>query len=276
MKTGWERENRHHFDDIVEKYDKIRPGFPAGLYDDIFNYAGAGRGKAALEIGAGTGKATTPVLKAGYAVTAVEPGANMAKFLREKFKDYKDFSVVEADFEDFAPNGDSFDLIYAATAFHWVDAEIGCPKAFDLLRQGGVFALFRYNQIAAEGDALFEEVQESYKKYFLKPYKRPIRKSKADFATPTEIKHGFGFEDMAKYGFKDMAMKFYDVRRTMTADEYIALLDTNSDQRSLPPTDRAALSDGIHRAISRHGGQIEIDYIYQLYMGRKPGKGSRK
>ena len=272
MKTGWERENRHHFDEIVLEYDRIRPGFPAGLYDDIFDYAGAGRGKTALEVGAGTGKATAPMLEAGYTVTAVEPGANMARFLREKFKDHKDFSVIETDFEDFAPKNGDFDLVYAATSFHWVDAEIGCPKAFYLLRQDGVFALFRYNQIAAEGDALFEEIQEYYKKYFLKPYKRPVRKNKADFATPVEIKRGFGFEDMAKYGFTDMSMKFYDAQRTLGADDYITLLETASDHRSLPPQDRAALYDGVHSAILRHGGQIKIDYIYQLYMGRKPGK----
>lgn len=270
MKTGWERENRHHFDDIVTEYDSIRPGFPSGLYDDLFAYAGPGHGKAALEIGAGTGKATGPVLEAGYALTAVEPGANMARFLLEKFGTYENFKVVNADFEDFESKDNSFDLIYAATSFHWVDAEIGCPKAFNLLKNGGVFALFRYNYNPPEGGALFDEIQEAYKKHFLKPYRRPQRKSRADFATPAEIKRGFGFEDMGKYGFVDMAMEFYDMSWTLTADDFIALLSTNSDHRSLPPEDRAGLYEGAHRAILRHGGHITMDYVYQLYMGRKP------
>ena len=79
-KTGWERENRTHFDDIVVNYDKVRWDYPSELYADILDYSRTG-GKKAVEIGAGTGKATTPMLNAGYDVTAVEMGANMAEFI---------------------------------------------------------------------------------------------------------------------------------------------------------------------------------------------------
>ena len=37
-KTGWERENRIHFDDIVLNYDKIRPEYPAKLFQEVFKY----------------------------------------------------------------------------------------------------------------------------------------------------------------------------------------------------------------------------------------------
>ncbi|MCL2694603.1 MAG: hypothetical protein FWE60_05815, partial [Oscillospiraceae bacterium] len=79
-KTGWELNHRTHFDEIVSDYDKIRPEYPRGLFKDIISYSGAAKGKRALEIGAGTGKATTPFLDAGYNVTAVELGENMAEF----------------------------------------------------------------------------------------------------------------------------------------------------------------------------------------------------
>jgi hypothetical protein len=38
-KTGWERENRTHFDDIVLNYDKARWDYPAELYADIIDYS---------------------------------------------------------------------------------------------------------------------------------------------------------------------------------------------------------------------------------------------
>lgn len=100
MRTGWEREKRTHFDEIVENYDRIRPEFPGTLYADIFEYVGTDTVKKALEIGAGTGKATVPFLDAGYDVIAVEIGVNMASFLRERFKKFRNFSVRIAAFED--------------------------------------------------------------------------------------------------------------------------------------------------------------------------------
>jgi ubiquinone/menaquinone biosynthesis C-methylase UbiE len=76
--TGWERENRTHFDEIAVNYDKYRWDYPAELFADAIQYSGQRNGKRAIEIGAGTGKATTPFLDVGYAVTAEEMSAQSA------------------------------------------------------------------------------------------------------------------------------------------------------------------------------------------------------
>ena len=270
--TGWERDRRTHFDDIAVEYDRIRSGYPEKLFADIFDYAGVNMPKAVLEIGAGTGKATTPFLNAGYDVTAVEIGANMSRFLLKRFKGYKSFNVITTAFEDALLNEDSYDLIYAASAFHWVDAKIGCPKVFRLLRSGGTIALFPYNVIAARGEKLYEDIQAVYEKHYYDFYTtniRPVKKTKEDFKKPSEILHGFGFEDLRAYGFSDISMQFYDLSQTFGAEEYIRWLDTMSDQRGLPDDNRAALYAGVRKAIENHGGNHTIDYIFQLYMGRK-------
>ena len=150
--TGWERDNRKHFDDIVVNYDKVRWDYPAELFADAIQYSGQGEGKKAIEIGAGTGKATSPFLDEGYAVTAVEMGANMTDFLRDKFKGYKRFNVITSTFEDAHLEDESYDLIYAASAFHWIDAHVGCPKVLRLLKSGGAFVLFRNNAVRSDKD----------------------------------------------------------------------------------------------------------------------------
>jgi SAM-dependent methyltransferase len=271
-KTGWERNHRTHFDKIVANYDKIRWDYPGELFEDIFKYSGTGKGKKALEIGAGTGKATTPFLNAGYTVTAVEMGANMVESLLEKFKWHVGFSAVNSTFEDAALNEENYDLIYAASAFHWVDAEIGCPKVFKLLKSGGTFALFRNNAIPPDGNELYEESQAFYERYYYSYYKtnqRPIRKSKEDFGKPSEIYNGFRFDSLERYGFADVTMKLYEATRTYSADEYLALLDTYSDHIALPDDNRVALYAGIKEAIMRHGGHQKLDFVFQLYMGKK-------
>lgn len=270
--TGWERKNRIIFDEIVMKYEKIRWGYPSELFADIIRYSGFEKDRKALEIGAGTGKATAPFLELGYVVTAVEMSKNMTEFLLEKFKGYTNFNVITSTFEDTLLEEASYDLIYTASSFHWVDAEIGCPKVFRLLKNGGVFALFRSNPVPAEGEELFEEIQKVYEKYYHIYYtskERPVRKSRDDLFKPSEIYRGFGFDSLERYGFSEVIMKLYDASRTFSAGEYIELLDTYSDHRSLPVDLRTALYEGIREAILRHGGYHKVDYVYQLYMGRK-------
>jgi SAM-dependent methyltransferase len=268
--TGWERSRRMHFDEIVENYDKARWDYPNELYEDIFKYCGAGR--KAIEIGAGTGRATIPFLANGYDVTAIEMGANMVRFLMQKFGGNKNFRVINDTFENASMGGENYDIIYAASAFHWVDAEIGCPKVFQLLKNGGTFALFRNNAMPADGEALYEEIQSVYEKYYRSYYtsnKPLVKKTVEDFWKPSEIHTSFRFESMERYDFRDVTMKFYNESRTYNADEYITLLDTYSDHRALPECNRVGLYAGVKEAIVRHGGQHTLDCIFQLYMGRK-------
>ena len=271
--TGWESEKRTHFDEIVENYDKIRPKYPDKLFEDAIAFAGPGK-KKALEIGAGTGKATTPFLNAGYAVTAVEISGNMAEFLREKFRAYDNFDVIVSAFEEAALDENSYDLVYAASAFHWIDAKIGCPKVFRLLKSGGVFALLRYNFLATHDEALDYDIHTVYQKHYFsyytsKPTAPRYRRSHDEFGEPAEIFKNYGFEDMRNYGFDEVSLKLYDVAWSYGANEYIALLETFSDHRHLPEENRAALYAGIKEKIQKHGGHLSGDDVFQLYIGKK-------
>ncbi|MCK5129665.1 MAG: methyltransferase domain-containing protein [Clostridiales bacterium] len=270
--TGWERNRRTHFDDIVTNYDRIRPEYPQELFEDITSYSNFKENVNALEIGAGTGKATIPFLNRSYRITAVELGNNMANYLSKKFEKYENFNVIITSFEDVELKNNSFDLIYAGSAFHWVNADIGRPKAYELLKENGTIALFRYNAMTPHGDVIFDEIQAFYEKYYYSYYttsSRPIIKTKADFMKPSEIYNSYRFEDLKNYGYKDIEMKFYDGSKTFSANEYIDWLDTMSDHRSLPKSNKTALYDGIRKTILNHGDSYKLDYLFQLYMGRK-------
>ena len=271
--TGWERNKRTHFDEIVVAYDRVRWEYPNELYDDIFSYSKPANGKCAVEIGSGTGISTAPFLNAGYEVTAVEMGANMTEYLIEKFKDNQRFKVITSTFEDTAFEDCSFDLVYAASAFHWVDAKVGCPKVFQMLKEGGTFALFRNNAKTPSGNRLYDESQEQYERYYYSYYsksKTPKRTQKEDYKTRSGIYDGFRFESMEQYGFNNVTMKFYETSRSYSADDYITLLDTYSDHRSLPDENRSALYKGIRATIIRYGGYQKLNFLFQLYIGKKP------
>lgn len=273
-KTGWERERRTHFDEIVANYQRVRPDFPRELFADIFAYIGENATKKALEIGAGTGKATVPFIEAGFDVTAVDISENMAAYLRERFGESQRFRVLVAAFEEASLPEREYDLIYAASAFHWIDAQIGCPKVFRLLKSGGAVALLRYNfnLVPADGESLREELQAIYEQHYYSHYKTAYRSVDIThelLLTPDKIRNGYGFEDLRTYGFEDVTMKLYDRVLTYSADAYIDHLDTLSDHRSLPQDNRTALYASIRELILEHGGQHSLNCVYQLYMGRK-------
>ena len=274
-KTGWERHNRVVFNEITENYEKVRWGWIPEIFEDIVKYSSPSTGKNALEIGAGTGKATEHILEAGYNVLAVEMSENMSDFLKQKFNETQDLKVLTSTFEDAELEDSVYDLIYAASAFHWVDADIGCPKVFRLLKDKGVFALIRGNGERVREGKLYDAVNIVYDKYYYSHYEKWDREKSIadmtveDYLKPSEIERGFRFKGMEEYGFTDVTMKIYKTRKQHTADEHIKLLDTFSDHIALPEENRKALYDGVAEAINKNGGIQEITYDYQLYMGRK-------
>ena len=68
------------FDEIPNDYD-ARPDYPPEVFELLVEHAELGPGTRVLEIGPGTGQATLPMLALGAHVTAVEPGARLARRL---------------------------------------------------------------------------------------------------------------------------------------------------------------------------------------------------
>jgi hypothetical protein len=68
------------FGSVAERYERYRLDYPNELVETVLRYAGRPV-STALEIGAGTGKATRPFAVRGIEITALEPDADMAKVL---------------------------------------------------------------------------------------------------------------------------------------------------------------------------------------------------
>ncbi len=108
----------------------------------------------------------------------------------------------------------------------------------------------------------------NYYSFYQSTY-RPVKKSKEDFEKPSGIYKSFRFEDLKVYGFRDVVMKFFNFEKIYTAEEYIDFLDALSDHRGLPDEKKLALYEGIKQAILKHGNSYKVNYLFQLYMGRK-------
>jgi SAM-dependent methyltransferase len=129
-----------HFEQHAEVYERARPPYPHALWRRLSELGILSAGRRALDLGAGTGQATGPLLEAGLRVTAVEPGTELARRLRSGFPAAK---VIESTIEDADIPPDSFDLAVAATSVHWFDLDRVLPKIHRALVDGGRFVVWR-------------------------------------------------------------------------------------------------------------------------------------
>lgn len=251
------------FDRAAQTYEAIRPGYPDALYQDIFRYRPVNATSRVVEVGIGPGQATLPFLEAGCTLTAVEPGTNLAGMCREKFRAYSRFSVVVSKFEDFLCADDNLDLVYSATAFHWINEEIGYSKVLRMLKRGGAFARFANHPVPAKDDPhLFQALQSIYKKFKSDTYTPPVEYSAED------AKRCAGLAE--RYGFCDVAYQIYSRTRTRTSADYVALLGTYSDNLAMKEDVRRCFFAEIQVAIDAHGGRITIFDTIDLQLARKP------
>lgn len=250
------------FDSAALDYDKSRPTYVKEIYEDILRYKPLNPDCHVLEIGLGTGKASKPVLDTQCRLIGIEPGENLTDLARERFKAYDNFSLLNQTFQDFVSPDQTFDLIYAATAFHWIPEDYGYSRVFNLLKPGGAFARFAYHAGPDQGRrALTDEIQILYQKYMHTEGKY------VEFSVENAREIA---QKALAYGFADVKYSMYHTTKNFTADEYMALLRTYPDHMKLKESDRKNLFDGIHSAINNHGGIMTVYYSMDLELARRP------
>jgi SAM-dependent methyltransferase len=148
------------FTDRVESYRRYRPGYPAAALAWIAVRTDLGPGSVVADVGAGTGILTASLLELGCAVRAVEPNDAMRAALVEALGDRADLTVHAGRAEDTGLPDDSVDLVAAAQAFHWFDAERSRAEFRRILRPPRHVALL-WNDRRLAGDPFmvgYEEV----------------------------------------------------------------------------------------------------------------------
>ena len=256
------------FNTVADSYAKIRPGYPEELYRTVFDYCPVGPGSLAAEVGIGGGQATRPVLETGCAVTAVEYGEQLAQGCREKFRDFPGFSAITGRFEETALPEGAFDLVYSASAFHWIPEEAGYTKVFQMLKPGGAFARFANHPYRAKDDPeLFEAINRVYAEHYYTYYKD--KKQPSAYPEYTEEQAAERAAIAGKYGFTDIRYTLFHRVRTLSAGEYRTLIGTYSDHIAMEESVRERFFDAVAETIDRHGGSISVFDTIDLEMARK-------
>lgn len=255
------------FDTVAARYEKLRPGYTDELYKAIYNYINIDNSSNVVEIGIGGGQATLPILEKGCTLTAVEYGENFSKLCEKKFEEYKNFSVITGKFENISFADFQYDLVYSASAFHWIPENIGYSKVYAMLKSGGAFARFANHPDRDKGNpALSAEIDKLYSIYYYGYYGKDIQSEK-EYSEEQAVQRA---QIAEKYGFVDIKYAMFYRTRTFSAKEYVELLGTYSDHIAIEKKIRMEFFYKIEEAINKHGGLFTIYDTMDLQLARKP------
>ncbi len=259
------REQRLVFGEVAETYDRHRPSYPDRLIDDLIGLARLHDRRAALEVGAGTGKATTMFAARGIPVVGVEPSAEMAAVARRNLAAYPRVAIERGDFETWDPAGRTFPLVFSAQAWHWISPAIGYERAASVLEPGGLLAAFWNRPMWQRADAR-DALVRAYEEAGVKPASDDPNHPANPF--PAHDAH-WSEAIAASSELTDTDICHYDWTHEYSAEGYTALLSTHSPVRIMDEDRRDALLDAVGRAIEGQGGTLTVPLTARLCLARR-------
>ena len=243
---------RRTFNGVAGDYQEARPEYPDALYDALIALTGVRPETDALcEVGSASGKATLPLARRGFAITCVELGAALAAEARRNLAGFERVTVVNADFEGWQPPaGATFGLVFAATAWHWIDPAVKYVKAASLLAPGGHLAFWEAaHVIPDDGDPFFREIQDVYDEIG--------QGMPGEWVSPTVQTLPSHEAELAATGlFTDIVERRFQWELRYSAEDYIRLLETFSGHIAMEPWQRDRLYGEVRRRLARRPGGL--------------------
>lgn len=254
-------EARELYGSDASGYDAGRPDYPERVYEVLVERCGLQPGLDVLECGPGTGQVTRRLAAAGAHIVAVEPDPGMGAFLRHTLA-ASDVEIIQASFEDAPLAKNHFDLMVAATSFHWVDQTIGLTKVQNALRPGGWAAIWW----TIFGDPIRPD-----------PFNEAVTELLG--RDPGHQAPGSRFQldergrrtDLANAGLRNISSSRIEWSASMSTETTRALYDTMINVRRLPESERVRTLEAVESVVDgRFGGVVERPFVTALYTGQKP------
>ncbi len=253
---------RTTFNNVAELYDVIRPKYPAQLFVDLMDAVRLSAEADLLEIGPGTGQATEPLAKRGCSITAIELGIDLANLARQKLQAYSNVHIVTGAFEEAVLPPEAFDLVYSATAFHWIAPEAKFSKPHALLRKNGYLAIIHTHHVSdGADDAFLFASQPIYAKTQPGALNKDFRPPLASQLKPDALDETL---------FSPIFFRVFSAIARYTADEYVQLLSTYSGTIAMSPHCRRIFLNDMRELIERDfNGRLDKHYAFTLTIGKK-------
>jgi SAM-dependent methyltransferase len=257
---------RSTFNEDAELYNRRRPGYPSTLFSDLSILTNLTPASQILEIGCGTGQATLPLAKLVGKIVAIELGPSLASLAQANLSSFPNVSIHCSSFEDWPlplSEEDKFDVVLAATSWHWLDESVRVEKSADALKENGSLVVISTHHIAGGTESFFSEVQLLYERFM--PGTVPGQILLAASEIPEDVAE---FENSER--FREVKVRRYEWEERYSTREYLDLLNTYSGHRVLERENKEEFFEGIGQLIDgKYGGMIEKRYMAQMVLATK-------
>jgi SAM-dependent methyltransferase len=240
--SGVHRAAAEGFSRAAGAYQRGRPGYPPDAIALLAERLELAPGCTVLDLAAGAGALTRPLLETGAEVIAVEPVAEMRAALPDGAR------VLEGTAEAIPLEDGSVDAVTVAQAFHWFDGDAALPEIHRVLRAGGGLAIVWNRRI---DDA---------------PVNRAIAKivdaHRADTPTHRGDAWRAAFERTSLFG--PLEEHAFANEQCLDADGLEARVVSISFIASLPDEERARVAEAA-RALAAHG-PVTVPYRTEVHI----------
>ena len=256
------------FNEVPELYDRVRPRYPDELFADLVGITGMHARSSVLEVGCGTGQATRSLAALGCSVIAVELGAGMAALARQRLGNCPNVEVETSSFEDWDDRGRRFDVLVAASSWHWVDPSIGWRRAHEVLRSDGWMAVLGNVVVRRPGEPeVYAETADLHERFAPgnpdwghPPLEDEVRATEEGWGLPNDPGGVFG----------STIVRWYPTVQWFDGEGFADLLRSTSLYQSLDPDTREPLLDAIAERIrTQMGDRASRRYLSVLHVGRR-------
>jgi ubiquinone/menaquinone biosynthesis C-methylase UbiE len=253
---------RQTFNEVPLLYNEARPGYPDELFSTLTQVTNLHKDSKLLEIGPGTGQATKPLAKKGFDITCVEIGNSLTELAKYELRHYTNVQIVTSAFEEVVLPAAYFELVFAATSFHWIEPSVKFLKPHRLLKNNGHLAIIHTNHVSDEkGDVFFNLSQPIYDRYgFTDKHRKPQLPGIKDIKP----------DEMDERLFRLIHFEIFPVVITYSAKNFVRLLNTYSNHLAASKEVQTAFFQKIETLImDKFQGKIDKHFAMSLSLGQK-------
>ncbi|MGZ8928492.1 MAG: class I SAM-dependent methyltransferase [Methylobacter sp.] len=249
-------ERAHWYTPAAQAYDKARPHYPAELISHVAHLTQLESHSKILEVGCGPGTATTAFAEFGCSIVCVELNPGFCELARRNCKQFQNVVIKQSSFEEWPIEASAFDIVVSASAFHWIQPQVGYPKVAETLRDDGYFVLLWNKEPQPTSDVcqLFEEIYSQHDLPSLGRFETEAAREQMlkELAQPA-IDSGV---------FKEVSSKQVKMEGKYTAEDYLLLLSSFAPYLNLEESRRNSLFAKLRRKINDDlMGLIDLSYI---------------
>jgi len=234
------------FDATADLYERARPEYPDDALTRLVEVLGIDAATTVVDLAAGTGKLTGPLVRTGAQVLAVEPIAGMCRVLVARVPGVP---VLAATAEAIPLCDASVDVVTVGQAFHWFRADEALREIRRVLARQGRLGLIwnrrdRRHEVQRALSAIVEPYREHAPSY-----------AEGDWLAAFDRTDAFG----------PLQVERFATAQHLDTAGLVERVCSISFVAGLPDAERAHVARDVAALAEAHGGHVDLAYVTDCF-----------